>query len=154
MILVFWGVVEMVSRIMSDDKTRRRLIYLYTEKKATVKEIIDDLGISQGELYICLKRLGLRRYNKGFKIDKDGYVLVKCPGHPYAQSGSHYYQEHRLVMEKKLGRYLDPEEVVHHKNGNRRDNRLKNLRLFKNNSAHITYHAMLRRQKRQQRQTA
>jgi hypothetical protein len=37
--------------------------------------------------------------------------------------------EHRYVMQQAIGRPLTRSETVHHKNGNRRDNRLENLEL-------------------------
>ena len=58
----------------------------------------------------------------------DGYVRVFCPDHPLAHNNQ--IKEHRLVMEKHLGRYLEPYETVHHKNGIKDDNRIENLELM------------------------
>lgn len=65
----------------------------------------------------------------GKKQHMDGYVTVYRPTHPAAKS-SNYVLEHRLVMERYLGRYLLPEETVHHKNGIKHDNRVTNLELW------------------------
>ena len=59
----------------------------------------------------------------------NGYVLVHLPAHPCANSGGNVL-EHRLVMEKHLGRLLAADETVHHINGKRNDNRVDNLELW------------------------
>jgi len=69
---------------------------------------------------------------KGGEIDDGhGYVRVKKRNHPYC-SNHGYVHKHRLVMEERLGRYLKPEEEVHHLDGNKKNNKISNLLLCKN----------------------
>lgn len=74
---------------------------------------------------------------KGGRINRGGYIAVASAKHPLARKG--YVLEHRLVIEKKLGRYLKPSEIVHHKNGIKTDNRSGNLELM-DTSEHATMH--------------
>lgn len=95
---------------------------------------------------------GHPEWKGGRIVDKNGYIHVFVPDHPECRrvnesrrlraNGKYYrkekyIQEHRLVMEKHLGRYLLPTEVVHHRNGNRADNHIDNLELFDSNGSHL-----------------
>lgn len=74
---------------------------------------------------------------KGGRIKTNGYVFIYQPDHP--QAVKRYVLEHRLIMEQCLGRYLKPEEVVHHINGITEDNRIENLQLFSSNGEHLKF---------------
>ena len=65
----------------------------------------------------------------GERIETGGYVELYIPSHPKARING-YVKKHRVVMEKYLGRYLTNEENVHHINGNKLDNNIKNLELW------------------------
>ena len=74
-------------------------------------------------------------WNGGIKMNH-GYVYKWCKDHPFANKDGYVY-EHRIVLEKKLGRFLNPEEKVHHLNHIKTDNRPENLDLVSNNREHI-----------------
>lgn len=70
-----------------------------------------------------------KRSKKIFKTH-NGYILILMPEHPLADRNG-YVREHRVIMEKHLGRYLNRwTEDVHHINGIKTDNRIENLQLL------------------------
>lgn len=66
----------------------------------------------------------------GRKINTQGYILIYSPNHPNKDQQG-YVREHRLIMEKYLKRYLKKEEIIHHINHKRNDNRIENLKIMK-----------------------
>lgn len=73
------------------------------------------------------------RPNGSRRLETDGYISVKCSGHPRGD----WVPEHILVMERHLGRQLRPHEEIHHRNFDKADNRIDNLQLFDSHSEHL-----------------
>jgi len=116
----------------------------YTKNNMSLKEVADICGVTATTIMYYAKRFGIKMHKrcprnqskelnpmwKGGKFkDGNGYIKIKMREHLFANS-SGYVTEHRLVMEKKIGRFLKPYEMVHHKNGIRNDNRIENLQLL------------------------
>ena len=69
----------------------------------------------------------------GYKLDGGGYITVRIyPDNPYYEmaEASGYVKLHRLLMAEFMMRPLANNEVVHHKNGDIRNNNIKNLEIM------------------------
>lgn len=93
----------------------------------------------------CRKKLytgdGNPRWNGGKTLMKDGRTLIYDPDNPNAKAiGGLYILEYRLIAERKIGRRLLDNEVVHHINGDATDNREENLEVI-TQSEHALLHS-------------
>jgi len=75
---------------------------------------------------------GNPRWGGGRIVARHGYIKKSI-------GGSKYDFEHRCVMEEHLGRPLREDEIIHHINRDRQDNRIENLQIV-NRSEHVAYH--------------
>lgn len=88
---------------------------------------------------------GLNGYGHTKKHNQ-GYILAYAPKHPNAHKDG-YVMFHTVLMERNLGRYLNENEVVHHINHNKSDNRIENLMLMTKHE-HSSMHMKERHAKR------
>ena len=111
-------------------------------------ETLKKYGFQKGQVFSKEMRSNMSKSHMGIKNYKwkggrghhsDGYIVIYAPLHPLSNIRG-YVLEHRLVMEKHIGRYLTNKEVVHHINKIKDDNRIENLMLFKNFVDHFKHH--------------
>jgi endogenous inhibitor of DNA gyrase (YacG/DUF329 family) len=104
----------------------------YAEKRLAPPVPVKDRGrcamcgdpIKRGARMTCSRRCAV-----DLAMREGGYVQVQAPPeHPHRPKRG-YIMEHRLVMEQMIGRYLQPYESVHHRNGVKDDNRPENLEI-------------------------
>lgn len=132
--------------------TREELIHLYDKQHLTTYDIAKIYKVDPSSIWERMRRLGitLRQSGigrgckrgirgKGRHKTGQGYVrLLILDNNPYIAMArpDGYVLEHRLVMAQALGRCLLAQEIVHHKNGIKDDNRLENLELFPASGKH------------------
>ncbi len=87
---------------------------------------------------------------KVYRMKSGEYFWLFKPDHPYCNKAG-YVQEHRFILEQKLGRQLKPEEIAHHKDKNTFNNHPDNLELFSSGSEHARYHHFIEQKPRNRR---
>lgn len=109
---------------------RRDLKYKFCSRTCNSKSRINKLNDRD--------RTGSKNpaWKGGVITNRWGYVLVYKPNHPYHNYKKTHVFEHRLVVEQKIGRVLTKDEVVHHINHNKKDNRPENLKILSKTEHH------------------
>ena len=136
------------------------LIDTYISKGLGIERIAKLCGVSPRLIHRYLVRFDIPRRKvggrggefasawKGGKTrSTNGYIWIHVdkPHLKQISKRHHYVPEQILVAEKTLGRLLRKEEIIHHINEIKDDNRPENLFLFSNTQEHSRYHQKLRK---------
>jgi hypothetical protein len=139
--------LELAQAILDSKEEMARLC-----EEHSAEEIMEILKVSSGHVYNHLRKHGLepqKKYVAGenhyrwkggkyVKTDRGGYMVkVDDPNYKYQ-----YRPEHCVIMENYIGRKMEPDEVVHHVDGNPYNNDISNLLLLRK-LVHDRFHLLL-----------
>jgi len=124
---------------------------LLQSKDLTIDQLAAHFGVSVPTIVRRMRKHGLAScrghgspgpanffWQGGQRTDKEGYLMVKAPDHPQATRDG-YVRQHRLVVERELGRFLLPAEIVHHRDGDPTNNDPDNLEVFATQADHMRH---------------
>jgi predicted chitinase len=150
---------------MKTKATREELYKLYWKEEYSLAEIENKLNYVSSTLTRTFKKLGIKirtlkeasnterckrkniirntgrnhpKWKGGIYRDGDGYIRIKKFNHPRADIQGYVRRSH-LVAEQTLGRYLYSNEITHHKNETRDDDRPENIEVTKR-AEHMAFH--------------
>jgi len=140
-------------------KDRNWLFQKYANENLGICKIGDMLGASSSTISNWLHKLNIpvrkpgrhliERYREkahnwnGGKTISQGYLCEMVDFDHPAKDKNKYVRRHRLVVENKIGRFLNKREMVHHINTIRLDNKIENLMVFPNPKEHSKFHRFL-----------
>lgn len=139
--------IKLRLNVKPQDSIGDAIVKMYVDEKKSIYRIAKELNTNVGRIgsYLSVRNVKTRSPKEAKKVENPqgptvsnwrggrrtigkGYIYIYSPDHPNATKDK-YVMEHRLVMEKKLGRYLESNEIVHHIDGNRGNNKISNLQL-------------------------
>ena len=145
----------MSEKRLFDAAVKETIRRLYYDDGLLCREAGERMGLSEDAIRRRMKSFGIPRredrpqrhqlrpgsknpaWKGGRYVDNDGYIRVWA-------GNDRYKFEHKLVVEKALGRKLTKNERVHHINENRSDNRNSNL-LVCSTGYHLNLHLKMKR---------
>ena len=126
-------------------KTNKELACIFNRSVVSIQHKATNLKLNKDENFLSKIKSERQLNDKnhmwrgGRKINAKGHVLILKRNHPLADANG-YVLEHRYIMYEHMGRKLNDDEVIHHINENKTDNRLENLQVMTRKEHTILHH--------------
>ena len=141
----YWNQGKSMDMIANETGKSKTTIQYWMKKFNIVRRSISEAN--RGKIFSKERRKKMSVPHKRPKGGKHkhgtGYMMTLNYDHPRTDKNNHYVFDHILVAEEMLGRYLKPDEVVHHIDFNKLNNDPENLFIFKDASNHQKVKASL-----------